>query len=197
MHRNRFIKNYEEGFHPWAHDEADTYLREFILSRDWTGKKILECGCGFGTEALWVARQGCQITAFDLSDIAVQKARKSARQQGLNIEFHTLDFLNEELPFRDFDLIYDRGFFHTFREEAEKVAVAQRIYNHLNDKGLWFSVIASADSPQRQPGPPVTTALQVVKAVEPLFEILYVKAGLLHASNPGSAKAWICLFQKR
>ncbi|MCH8870025.1 MAG: class I SAM-dependent methyltransferase, partial [Chloroflexi bacterium] len=49
--------------------------------------RALEIGCGTGGNALWLAKQGWQVTALDFSTVAVDKARKSAASNGVDVGF--------------------------------------------------------------------------------------------------------------
>jgi SAM-dependent methyltransferase len=43
----------------------------------------LDLGCGGGGDALWLARRGWQVTAVDISSVAVERLRARARELGL------------------------------------------------------------------------------------------------------------------
>ena len=66
--------------------------------------RALEIGCGTGGNALWLANQGWQVTALDFSDVAVEKARKSAASNAADVEFVVGDASTYQ-PEGRFDLI--------------------------------------------------------------------------------------------
>ena len=45
--------------------------------------RILSVADGEGRNSVWLARQGLQLTAFDVSPVAVGKARELAREHGV------------------------------------------------------------------------------------------------------------------
>lgn len=45
--------------------------------------RSLDLGCGEGGDVLWLAEQGWQATGFEISDIAVERARAEAQARGL------------------------------------------------------------------------------------------------------------------
>ncbi len=51
------------------------------------GQRILMVADGDGRNSLWCARKGMTVDAFDLSDVAVGKARQLAEQAGLSVNF--------------------------------------------------------------------------------------------------------------
>ncbi len=66
--------------------------------------RALEYGCGTGANAIWLARKGWQVTAVDYSDVAIEKGRRLATEQGLNIEFVVADASTYQ-PQCQYDLI--------------------------------------------------------------------------------------------
>ncbi len=77
------------------------------------GKQILEYGCGTGSHAFSLAKQGARVTGIDISDVAVEKARRQAEAERIQ----GLDFIAmnaEELKFEDntFDLICGTAILH-------------------------------------------------------------------------------------
>ena len=64
----------------------------------------LDIGCGTGGNAVWLAKQGWQVTAVDHSVVAIEKGKALAAQQGLNIEFVVADASTYE-PQGFYDLI--------------------------------------------------------------------------------------------
>jgi 2-polyprenyl-3-methyl-5-hydroxy-6-metoxy-1,4-benzoquinol methylase len=88
--------------------------------------RALDLGCGEGGDAVWLARQGWQVTAVDISDVALGRAAGHARDEGVadRIDFqrHTL---GETFPAGAFDLI-SACYLHSFtdlpREEILRIA---------------------------------------------------------------------------
>ena len=74
--------------------EARKYLVEphipgFAEFERWKGKRVLEVGCGIGTDSINFARAGAQLTAVDLSSESLKIARQRAEVMGVadRIEF--------------------------------------------------------------------------------------------------------------
>jgi len=55
------------------------------------GSAVLDAACGIGTQALGLAQLGFNVTAADLSPVAVARARNEARARDLAITFATAD----------------------------------------------------------------------------------------------------------
>src|SRR5271166_6947182 len=82
----------------------------------WRGKRVLEIGCGIGTDTINFARAGAQVTAVDLSETSIEVARQRAEVFGLE-DFVTFVNANAEtldgVPLEPgYDLIYSFGVIH-------------------------------------------------------------------------------------
>jgi SAM-dependent methyltransferase len=67
--------------------------------------RALDVGCGEGADAIWLARRGWVVTAIDISDVAVQRAREAAEQAQAHVEWICGDALETTLPAHAFDLL--------------------------------------------------------------------------------------------
>lgn len=79
------------------------------------GKKdehILEYGCGVGGRAYQLAESGVQVTGIDISEVAIEKAKESAREHGVDIDYRVMNA--EELNFENenFNLVFGSGILH-------------------------------------------------------------------------------------
>jgi len=101
--------------------EARKYFVEYHIPRfaefaRWRGKKVLEIGCGIGTDTIKFARAGAQVTAVDLSDKSTELARTRATVFGLgdHIRFcpGNAEQLSTFVPVEPYDLLYSFGVVH-------------------------------------------------------------------------------------
>ena len=104
------------------------YFAEFDRWRD---KKVLEIGCGIGTDTISFARHGAQVTAVDLSPQSLGLARTRAQVYGLEkqIRFYSgsAEELSSFLPVEPYDLIYSFGVIH-HTPHPERVMAEMRKY---------------------------------------------------------------------
>jgi SAM-dependent methyltransferase len=72
------------------------------------GKRLLNLQSASGNEALSWAVHGAQVTAVDISEIAVDIGRDQAKRAGLDVKFVVADVyeLPVELQQQDFDIVY-------------------------------------------------------------------------------------------
>lgn len=76
---------------------------------------VLDFGCGADAAvAMRLAEAGRRVSAFDLSPVAIEQARRRARERGLDahIEFHVMNAEALEFPDRSFDLVCGTGVLH-------------------------------------------------------------------------------------
>lgn len=67
--------------------------------------RALDLACGEGRNAIWLARQGWEVTAVDFSDVAIERARKLAGRNGVAVEWVCADLASLDLPPEPFQLV--------------------------------------------------------------------------------------------
>ena len=193
----RWQERYQNGNTPWDLGRADSNLISMVLERPIKPYKALEIGCGMGANAIWLAQHNFTVTAIDISEIAVQKAKKKAHEAGIKCDLFVADFLKEKIPNLPFEFVFDRGCFHSFDSEEERNQFADNVAQHLDKNGLWLSLIGNSDDAPRDGGPPQLKAIEIVKATEPFFEILSLTSTYFESNRQPAPRAWSCLMRKR
>ena len=117
---------------PWHHPEPPLMLQKVINHRSKTAR-VLDIGCGAGTNAIYLAQQGYEVTAVDFIGQAVRLTRDRAAQADVHIEVVEVDVL-QWTPSGTFDLILDVGCLHGMRGE-ERVRYRGRLLQWLSDTG--------------------------------------------------------------
>ncbi|MGA8987531.1 class I SAM-dependent methyltransferase [Aeromicrobium sp.] len=65
----------------------------------------LDVGCGEGADAMWLAQHGWDVTAVDVSDVALERARAHSTSLGHDIAFHHLDVVTTPPAPHTYDLV--------------------------------------------------------------------------------------------
>ena len=94
---------------------VEPHIPIFAEFEKWRGKRVLEIGCGIGTDTMNFARAGAEVSAVDLSEKSLEIARYRAGVYGLhNIRFYegNAEELSSFLPIERYDLIYSFGVIH-------------------------------------------------------------------------------------
>ena len=76
------------------------------------GLRVLEIGCGLGTDGAQFAKAGADYTGIDLTEAAIELARKRFELSGLPGTFQTGDAEKLGFPDNNFDLVYSHGVLH-------------------------------------------------------------------------------------
>jgi len=194
---NFFESRYKSGNTPWDTGRPDKNLKEYLAGLVSPGAKVLEVGCGTGDNAIFMARFGLQVTATEIVRLALEEAIKKAKKQGIDVEFLLKDLMEEAIPGRPFDMAFDRGCFHHFDSLKQRRKFAKRISEHLNQGGIWFSLMGNADDMRPCKGPPRLKAIEVVEAVEPFFEIMLLKSSYFDSNQDLPPRCWIFIGKKR
>jgi len=114
---------------------VESHIPPFADFEQWRGKKVLEIGCGIGTDTINFARAGAEVTAVDLSSKSLELARKRAEVFGFSdrIKFFeaNAEKLSEFVDPQVFDLVYSFGVVH-HSPHPEKII--QQIRENFIDK---------------------------------------------------------------
>jgi SAM-dependent methyltransferase len=91
------------------HFEKLHHLPQLVDFDGYSGRRVLEVGCGAGVDLARFARGGAEVTGVDIAPSAIDLARANFEQQGLRGELQVAN--GEQLPFPDgsFDLVYAHG----------------------------------------------------------------------------------------
>ncbi len=91
------------------HFEKLHHLPRLVPFDQLRGRRVLEVGCGAGTDLVRFARHGAAVTGVDLAPSAIALARKNFGFEKLPARLAVAD--GEALPFADrwFDLVYAHG----------------------------------------------------------------------------------------
>ena len=115
------------------------------------GKRLLEVGCGMGTDLLQFARAGADVTGVDLTPRSVETSRHHLRLYEQTGDFALTDA--ERLPFADesFDVVYSNGVLHHTPDTAGAVREVHRVLRpgglarvmlyHRDSWHYWFEII--------------------------------------------------------
>jgi SAM-dependent methyltransferase len=161
---------------------VEPHIPAFADFGRWSGRRVLEIGCGIGTDTMNFARAGAAVTAVDLSSASLDLARRRAGILGLagRITFVQADAetLSDVLPVEPYDLAYSFGVVHHSPHPERAVEEIRKylpvggtakimVYNRTSWKvgdillreghGRWWDLDALiARSSEAQTGCPVT-----------------------------------------
>jgi ubiquinone/menaquinone biosynthesis C-methylase UbiE len=132
---------------------VEPHIPGFADFERWRGKKVLEIGCGIGTDTINFARHGAEVTVAELSDESLKVAEQRAGVFGLDDHISFFHGNGEELtsflPPDTFDLVYSFGVIHHSPRPERMLEQATRfmergsalkimVYNRRSWKVLWM-----------------------------------------------------------
>ena len=100
MWENRFSASQD-----YLYGKAPT---QFILNYQYyltQGSTALSVADGEGRNAVFMARQGMQVTALEIAPTAIERARALAAEQGVTVDFRQFDIMTRPWPDQQFDLV--------------------------------------------------------------------------------------------
>src|SRR5215831_6346726 len=119
------------------------WMPEVMGFNEFAGQRLLEIGCGMGTDLLQFARGGARVTGIDLTPRSIELSRRHLSLYGEAGEFSVADC--ESLPFADesFDVAYSNGVLHHTPDTAGAV---REIYRVLRPGGQARVMLYHRDS---------------------------------------------------
>src|SRR5689334_19133078 len=110
-------EQYQAGTPPWDSGRVSPELVRVVAEERIAACPAIELGCGTGTNAVWLAQQGFQVTAIDLSPLAIQRANERAAAAAVKVRFVAGDVLAPPDVGGPFDFFFDRGCYHVVRRD--------------------------------------------------------------------------------
>ena len=132
---------------------VEPHIPAFAEFARWKEKKVLEIGCGIGTDTINFARNGARVTAVELSQKSLDLAQRRAQVFGLQDRIRFIQGNAEELQnflaAETFDLVYSFGVIHHSPHPERILKRIQdylsaggtlkiMVYNRLSWKALWI-----------------------------------------------------------
>ena len=113
--------------------EPNVWLREH--AGIWCpGQRVLSIADGEGRNSVWLAQQGLVVDAFDISPVAVEKARKLAAARGVNVNVAVSDVDGYAWPEGVYDGI--AAVFFQFANPAMRARLFDRIKRAMKPGGF-------------------------------------------------------------
>ena len=109
--------------------------------------RALDVGWGEGADAIWLARNGWTVTAIDISEVAVGRARAAAEPAGAAVEWICGDVLRTAFPAGSFDLVSMQ--YPALPKAAGEIAV-RALLETVRPGGLLLAVYHDLDDEHRE-----------------------------------------------
>jgi SAM-dependent methyltransferase len=100
--QERWDDRYAEREQLWSGQPNGALVAEVAAL---TPGRVLDVGCGEGADAVWLARRGWDVTALEVSGLALERAAGHARDAGVAVRWVHADLVQALLPPSSFDLV--------------------------------------------------------------------------------------------
>jgi SAM-dependent methyltransferase len=150
---SRFDDAYKTRTAPWVIDEPQPAIVE-LQRAGWIHSKVLDIGCGTGEHTILLTRLGYDVLGIDFSPHAVEQARASAAEKGVDARFEVADAMNLGSD-PGYQTVVDSALFHIF-DDADRARYVRSLHAAVRPGGL-VHVLALSDA-GRGFGPQVSEA---------------------------------------
>jgi ubiquinone/menaquinone biosynthesis C-methylase UbiE len=159
---------------------VEPHIPAFADFPSWAGKRVLEIGCGIGTDATNFARNGAIYTGVELSSASLKLAKQRFDVFGLSGRFieGNAEEIDQVLKGESFDLVYSFGVLHhtpSLESALKSIRNVMRSGSQFKmmvyAKNSWKSAMIAAglDQPEAQYGCPIAntyTTLEITDVLE-------------------------------
>lgn len=181
-------ERYKTGDLPWDTGMTSAELMRVLAEEKIMPCKALELGCGTGTNSIWLAQQGFDMTALDLSPLAIQRARDIASR--VAVRFLVGDVLAPPRIEDKFSFFFDRGCYHAVRR-LDVAGYLRTLDQLLNANALGLILAGNAKEPSApHQGPPTVSEEELRRELGELFEIKQLRE-FHFESPPGRSENWL------
>ncbi len=154
---------------PWAGNPHKALVEWLLMSPNGNGATALDVGCGLGDNALALHEAGYKTTAFDVSNTAVEWAKKRHKNKG--IVFQQADLFNPPQEWIEaFDLVHETYTIQALKGDL-RAASFEKIAQLVKPGGKLLVICRSIDEDVEPSGPPWPVSPSEVAAFEKYLSV--------------------------
>lgn len=195
-------ESYRTSDLPWDTGQPSSELVRVIGEHSIAPCRVLEIGCGTGTNSVWLAQQGFAVVAIDMAPLAIRKAEERARAADVEVRFLVADVLElSDAAGPDleggFELFFDRGCYHAVRQDAAQGYV-RSVAGQLAPGGRGLVLAGNANAVDED-GPPKVSEEEIRTELGAALDIVELREFRFDEAPgvPERFLGWSCLVRKR
>lgn len=168
---------------------AEPHIPNFCEFGRWTGKRVLEIGCGIGTMAKNFATNGADYTGVELSSESLHLTQERFQIYNLPGQFYhcNAEQLTDHVPIETYDLVFTWGVIHHSPNPAKILEQARsymrsgtvlKVMVYASNSWKNYMIEAGMDQPEAQYGCPIAytyTEEELIDMIGPGFRNIQIK----------------------
>jgi SAM-dependent methyltransferase len=181
----------------WDKGFPSTHLKAAVEGGVIKPGRAVVLGCGTGTNAIYLAKAGFDVTAIDIAPTALQLAEEKAKKAEVKVRWLLADVLAPPEDLATFDFIFDRGCYHGVRRSNAKGYV--KTLKQLSRLGTRILIIAGNANEERHYGPPRVKEEELRSDFSADFDFAQLKTVRFDSvdSQQKGALAWSVLLSRK
>lgn len=194
-------ERYAQGNTPWDTGRPSRELERALSEHEIPRGRVLELGCGSGTNAVFLAQQGFEVTAIDVSPLAIDRAKAKVLEAAVDVTLLAADLLDLPDLGPAFPLVFDRGVYHTVRRGNLPGFLAT--LSKVTEQGSIYLTKAGNANEVRlaEQGPPQVSAEEICRELGTLFDLVELREtrfnDIVFDGKPERPLAWSALFRRK
>lgn len=187
--KETFERRYDQGTAPWDLGKPYRQLVDYVNQNSpcWA----LDVGCGTGTDAIYLARNGFRVSAIDISEEAIKIAESKAQKIGISVDFRVGNVLDMLFENESFEFVNDDGCFHSLQKSVWKTFVKE-VSRVMKPRARYLMKCFS----EHPSNPHRVSQEEIRQCFSEDFNILDIKPIVFEGSH-GNHKGYFCLMERK
>ena len=156
--------------------------------------RVVDMCCGSGTDAIYLASKGFDVTAIDVAPTALGQALEKGRKAKASVHWMVADILAPP-DLKPFDLVYDRGCYHVVRDQ--NLTAYLETVRRFSHPGTQFLLLASRRTDLSEGERSGVTEEELRFDFLNLFDVEWLREIRLESNRPGIGPPGWSAFLKR
>jgi SAM-dependent methyltransferase len=193
----RWDSRYRGGSRPdWDKGLPSSHLKAAVGGGAIKPGRAVVLGCGTGTNAIYLAKEGFDVTAIDIAPTALSLAEEKAKKAGVTVRWLLADVLAPPADLKSFDFIFDRGCYHGVRRNSAEGYV--KTLKQQSRVGTNVLILAGNANEERHYGPPRVKEEELRGDFSSDFDFVQLKTVRFDSvdSQKQGALAWSVLLRR-
>jgi len=189
---------YVQGDTPWDSGKPSEELVRVLDEERIAPCRAIDLGCGTGTNAVYLASRGFDVTAADISPTAIERCGVRSVTSGARVRWLQADLLDPPVDLGGpYGFLFDRACYHVVRRVD--VRPYFRTLEQISAPGTMGLVLAGNAKEPMEPGPPIVTEEELRSEWRGLFEIAWLREFRFNATGANEARplGWSFLVKRK